>query len=208
MFFLMSGEVGLTVEGAHPSLDEHDGLGPLYGKRYRPGEKLIHLSVSKLQEIDQWLTTIPWSVAFQVAALLYNGLLNPIEIKVTMRPLINELLLPGSMHTSDDVAELILHFSQTILTWSIEERLEKNLDCLFKIFKENFWATRTKLAKSLRPGWFRCYRATITPTSVWYSGPSQEQSNGIIRKCVDDFCNPLQTFIAIVVDTTSPMNAS
>lgn len=187
LFLLMSDEVGITVEDADPSLDEHDGLGALYGKKYRPGEKLVHLSVPKLQEIDQWLRGIPFPVAFQVATLMYNGLLNPIEIRSTMRPLINKLLQPGSTHSSDDVAELIIHFSRTIPTWSIEERLEKNLECLFNLFKEKFWATKSGLVKLLRPGWFRCYRATITPTSIWYSGPSQEQSNGIIRKCADDF---------------------
>jgi hypothetical protein len=187
MFLLMSDEVGLTLEDADPWLDEHNGLESLYGEEDHPGDNLLHLSVSNLQEFDQWLGTLPFAVAFQTAALLYNGLLNPIEIRSTMCPSINELLWPGSPHTSDDIAELILQFSRKIPTWSIEERLEKNLGCLFNLFKENFWATRNALTESLEQGRFRCYHATVTPTSVWYSGPSIEQSNGIIRKCADNF---------------------
>lgn len=184
LFISMADEVGLALEDAHSSLDEHDGLGLFYGK-YQPGEKLVYLSDQKIGEINRWLGTIAFPVAFQVAALMQNGLLNPIEIGTTIRSSISKLLLPGSQRTSDEVAELLFHFTRAISSWTIDERLRSSLEDLFNRFKEGFWKSKSGLTRGLKPGWFRCYRATITPTNTVLSGPSQEQSNGIIRRYSD-----------------------
>jgi len=193
-FKAMASVVGLKVLTAHHCTDTDNGLGEDLSlkttKRVkrRAGDYLNHLTDGKMKEInDKWLKHLPFAVAFQVAFLLQNGLLNPIEIR-SMRPWIDQLLAQepkrSRREVTDEVAELLYHFSRSIPSWTIDTRLNSDLEGRFNKFKAEFCANKSDLPKNTKPGWFPCYRANITPTRLTLDGPSQEQSNGVIRRYV------------------------
>lgn len=181
LFILMAKEVGIAVEEAHPCLDSHDGLGQLYGVKDRPGSRLVYLSDGKIKSIDRWLHQVPFRVAFQVAFMVYNGLVNPVDFEMTIRPLVEELLKDSS-RTVDDVAEILIHFSKSIRSWTMDDYLDSTLEERFRRFIQAYEEEGNALSTALQKGWFWCFRATITPTSLILAGPSREQSNGVIRK--------------------------
>lgn len=193
-FKAMANVIGLKVFSAHSCMDKDNGLGEDLSvkttKRVkrRAGDYLNHFTDGKMKEInDKWLKNIPFPVAFQVASLLQNGLLNPIEIR-SMRPWIDQLLARepkrSRIEVTNEVAELLYHFSRSIPSWTIDTRLNSDLEQRFNKFKKTFWANKIDLPKKPNSGWFQCYRVNITPTRLTLDGPSQEHSNGIIRRYV------------------------
>lgn len=183
----MAGVVGFRVSRAPLCLDTDDGLADIHNShkkrtKRRAGDYLNYLSDDRMLEINQgWLATIQFPIAFQISILMQNALLNPVEIRA-FRPLVEELMPPRSHRSIEEVAHLLSGFAQSIPSWNIESRLESSLEDRFKKFKESFWGNRGTLLKTLKPGWFWGYRAIITPTTITLNGPTQEQSNGIIRK--------------------------
>lgn len=182
-FKSMAQVVGLKVLDAHPSLDTDTGLGQNHGAnkrtKRRAGDYLNYLTDVRMNEInDKWLKLLPFSVAFQIASMMQNGLLNPIEIR-SMQDWVRALL---SRESESKVADLLYHFSQSIPSWTISTRLESTLKERFDRFRDNFLKQKSGLLKTLKLGWFWCYRATITPTTIRFEGPSQEQSNGTVRR--------------------------
>jgi hypothetical protein len=185
-FILKADVVGLTVESAHENLDTDDGLGVMGAvskkNKRRVGDYLDELSDTKMHELTRkWLATVPYSVAFQLAALLQNGLVNPIEMR-DLRILIHNLIHPSSTRSIEGVGRLLFRFSQSIPTWTVADRLKLTLNEMFTAFEEGFWKEGDNLTNTIKAGWFWSYRATLTPTTLRLSGPFQEQSNGVIRQ--------------------------
>jgi hypothetical protein len=185
-FILKADVVGLFVESAPENLDTDDGLGVMGAvskrNRRRMGDHLDELSDSKMHELTRnWLSTVPYPVAFQLAALLQNGFVNPIEMR-DLRVLIDNLIHPNSQRSIGDVGRLLFRFSQSIPTWTFADRLKLTLPERFTAFEEAFWKEGDNLTNTVKAGWFWSYRATLTPTTLRLSGPFQEQSNGVIRQ--------------------------
>ncbi|KIM33801.1 hypothetical protein M408DRAFT_18806 [Serendipita vermifera MAFF 305830] len=183
-FLKMTKVVGLAIRSAHKDLDTDDGLSTKTNAkaRRRQGDHLNELSDIKIDQLNNnWLAGVPYSIAFQIAAMLQNGLLNPIEIG-DLRPSIDELIKPGSPRKTEEIARLLFRFSQSIPTWTFAERFTSTLQQKFNKFADMFWAQGSNLANTPKAGWFWVYRATLTPTTLRLSGPFQEQSNGVIRQ--------------------------
>jgi hypothetical protein len=178
--------VGLSVVAAHTKRDTDDGLGIMGAvdkkTKRRTGDYLDELSDSKMHELTRkWLSTVPYPVAFQLAAMLQNGLVNPIEMR-DLRTSIDNLICPSSLRSIEDVGRLLCRFSQQIPSWTFKERLERTLQAKFATFEEVFWMEGNNLTNTVKAGWFWSYRATLTPTALRLSGPFQEQSNGVVRQ--------------------------
>lgn len=181
-FLAMTKVVGLVVHAAPKDLDKDDGLAilGLLGKnktKRRLGDYLDELSDSKIDELNQkWLIGIPYEIAFQIAAMLQNGLLNPIEIWELKEPL-EKITKP-----IEEIGHMLFQFAQSIPLWTFADRLSRSFLERFQEFVERFWKQGNNLTSTRKAGWFRSYRATLTPTTIRLSGPFREQSNGVIRQ--------------------------
>jgi RNA-dependent RNA polymerase len=185
-FISMAQCVGLKIQRATSAVDTDDRLSESHKakrkhQKGRPGDLLYWLKDTIIyKEIsDQWLRNIDFPIAFQVSAILHNGLLNPIEICDILRPLVTGMI---ASRPSKEVADLLFKFSEQIPTWTERQLLSTSLRERFRQFEEAFDKQESVVPKKLKNGWFWSYRATVTPTTIRLDGPRPEQSNGIIRK--------------------------
>lgn len=188
IFKQMAQVVGLPFLKPSVYLDNDDGLGSLWhrGKRTKinPGDYLDWLSDRAMKELDdKWLARFPLRVSFQVAALLKNGLLNPIDIE-TMCSIVHRIL-KTSQRSEQQISDLLYHFSQSIPAWTFQELTTKTLEERFAAFQNEFWKRKTDFSKDLPPGWYWACSVTITPTTMRLEGPHHGQSNGVIRRYVE-----------------------
>lgn len=123
----------------------------------------------------------PWPVTFQLASLLYNGVLHTNEI-LNLLPLVQEVYkahLDDIQYTGD----LLRRFHEALLQ---KAERESPKACFQRILKK---------FKSMKPGGshpslIRAAHVTITPTRMLLEGPFPTQSNNAIRKykgCDDNF---------------------
>ncbi|EIW76361.1 RdRP-domain-containing protein, partial [Coniophora puteana RWD-64-598 SS2] len=125
----------------------------------------------RVDRLTGWMKSLDWPVAFQVAALLHNGLLNTQEIE-SIRPIITQLSNKSAEHTGDT---LRLFTEKTRSQTSFRQPLEL-LDELVN-YRASNQPRRTPPA-----GHFFCSHVTITPTRMLLEGPYITQSNRVIRK--------------------------
>ncbi|KAG8781898.1 hypothetical protein FRC15_007897 [Serendipita sp. 397] len=183
---MAKGVVGLPFLSPNPIIDTDDGLSNIFqvGRRktmIKPADYLEWTGDMKMLEFNQKkLSKFPFHLAFQIAALLHNGLLNPIDVR-TFCDIIDERI-KSSDHSTNEIADLVAHFAEHIPTWTLDTLKKTTLEKRFQMFEEKFWGTRGNFANTLRPGWFWGYRVTITPTIMKLEGRSHEQSNGVIRR--------------------------
>ncbi|KZT27322.1 RdRP-domain-containing protein [Neolentinus lepideus HHB14362 ss-1] len=120
-----------------------------------------------LTRIYTWLRTMEWTVAFQIEALLHNGLVNAYE-------LLNDLYQPINKLYKEKGAEAAHHLRQ--YTEALQTRLtgEPAVKCF----------ERVSVTPPYNPpaGQFMCHHVSFTPTRMILEGPYVIQSNRAIRR--------------------------
>jgi RNA-dependent RNA polymerase len=141
-------------------------------------------TVNRIEKLHRLLAQLPWSAAFQMEALLRNGLLHT-ELVEELLPRVYELCQKHQRLESVFVGELLRKYNQTLQT----KNTPANQEHPMKVFDEvcdGFDLTDSDLAS----GNFRCGHVTFTPTRTLLEGPYPTQSNRIIRqydKFADNF---------------------
>ena len=133
-------------------------------------------SRKRLNEIALWLRSpilaSNWRVAFQVAALLHNGVANTVEL-IELRPRIEALVRAfGDTLAAGDVMR---RFVEEAATRRLGQRV---FECFENVLRKKTRRSRTAPSR----GRFFCHHVTFTPTRLLLKGPTITQSNRVIRE--------------------------
>lgn len=140
----------------------------------------LHCSPKQIDKIHKWINKLtPWPVAFQVATLLHNGLVDSTYILNHLRESI-ELLCKEDQ----DIASTVLRYFTVALQSA--SPMESHIDCLEKCRTQVLEQMRNKHSTEDRSrrasGNFDCHHVCITPTRFLLEGPYGTPSNRIIRQ--------------------------
>lgn len=127
--------------------------------------------IKELHYLGRWLKSLDWRSAFQVEALLRNGLSNTHDLLVDLRGPIEEVVRDFGPLSS----EILRLFCNDI---ALRPPTETPAQCLQRVRDENMNVTPLRLA----PGNFACHHITFTPTRTLLEGPYATQSNRVIRR--------------------------
>lgn len=126
----------------------------------------------KLYDIKVWVRSFDWPVAFQLEALLHNGLLTTEDLLGVLRRPIDDLYDKQRLQAGEI---LRLYFAEL----RSRKPGETSMQCFNRIRNENVEST------PLPPGNFACHHITFTPTRMILEGPYVIQSNRVIRRYPD-----------------------
>jgi RNA-dependent RNA polymerase len=131
-------------------------------------------SYKNIHKIATWLRSPAlssnWRVAFQVEALLHNGVANTEEL-IELRPRIEQLI-----HSLGDTAgDIMRRFVETATRRTPEQRV---FECFESVLEQKAQHPRTSPPRSR----FFCHHVTFTPTRLLLEGPTITQSNRVIRE--------------------------
>ena len=131
-------------------------------------------SLKQLNRVLVWVRSFDWAVAFQIEALLRNGLLTTEELLVHLQQPIDDLYR--------DHREISGHLLR-LFTEALRSRdsTQSPLQCFQRIVAGNL----DYRPLSLDPGQFPCHHVTFTPTRMVLEGPYVIQSNRVIRRYFD-----------------------
>lgn len=135
--------------------------------------KRYFCSRKRLFGIQKWLKELEWRVAFQVEAILRNGLLNTEDLFINLQQPIKELCKEHRAVAS----EVLRFFAQALQPLSPSET---PIQCFERIRSEKLSAFQPRLP----PGMFDCHHVCFTPTRMILEGPLAIQSNRVIRNWV------------------------
>ncbi|EPQ57890.1 RdRP-domain-containing protein [Gloeophyllum trabeum ATCC 11539] len=122
--------------------------------------------VKQLNRIYTWLRDMEWTVAFQIEALLHNGLVNSYE-------LLHDLHQPISLLYKQQGAATAHHLRQFSEALQTRGSRETAMQCFQRI--------NPVPAFPPAPGQFMCHHVSFTPTRIILEGPYTVQSNRVIR---------------------------
>ena len=127
--------------------------------------ELLHRYENTLRRLK-----FPWPVTFQLASLLYNGILHTNEI-LDLLPSVQEVY---KAHL-DDTGDLLKQFRD-----ALSEKTERQSPkaCFQKILKK----FKPRKARGANASLISAAHVTITPTRMLLEGPLPTQSNNAIRK--------------------------
>ncbi|KAG2750605.1 RdRP-domain-containing protein [Suillus brevipes Sb2] len=126
----------------------------------------------KLAWVQRWLRSLSsdWPVAFQIEALLRNGVANTKELE-DLRPRIDELIRRHSPY-----AAAIMRYFVT------KAAARPPGQTIHKCFELVVQAKLGNVRPGAPAGRFYCHRVTVTPTRLILEGPNILQSNRVIRE--------------------------
>ncbi|KAG2020116.1 calcium ion transporter [Coprinopsis cinerea AmutBmut pab1-1] len=132
----------------------------------------------RMYTLHKRLAALPWHVAFQMEALLLNGLLHTKLIQ----DLLDQVEALAAKHMKNNnahyVGEVLRKFNEVLQSrLNIPEVQEHPLTIFENVLSKFEYAK-----PSLDRGTFPCCHVTFTPTRVLLEGPCPTQSNRIIRK--------------------------
>ncbi len=138
--------------------------------------------------------TMPWSAAFQIEALLHNGLLTTADLafqgqlwRAVTKLLREQPLLSGQVLRA--FHEELMHRN-----WNTFHAQNNTLYTLFEHVKNTYLATLAQSQTTQRQGGsMDCYHVTFTPTRMALEGPYAMQSNRVIRQ----YANFVENFIRV-----------
>ncbi|KAH9930752.1 RdRP-domain-containing protein [Fomitopsis serialis] len=118
-------------------------------------------SPRQLYQVREWVRQFDWSSAFQIEALLHNGLLHTEDLLVHLKTPI------ANLYARDHAlaADVLRHFTEALRCRDARESPVAPLP--------------------LPPGYFPCHHVTFTPTRMILEGPYVIQSNRVIRQYPD-----------------------
>ncbi|KAG1890753.1 RNA dependent RNA polymerase-domain-containing protein [Suillus subluteus] len=126
----------------------------------------------KLALVQRWLISLSsnWPIAFQIEALLRNGVANTKELE-DLRPRIDELI----RRHRPFAAAIMRYFVKKAAARPSGQTIHK---CFELVVQEKLGNVRPEAPA----GRFYCHRVTVTPTRLILEGPNILQSNRVIRE--------------------------
>lgn len=123
----------------------------------------------------EWVRGFDWLAAFQIEALLHNGLLHTDDLLKFLRKPIEDLYAQDRGMAADTLR----HYTEALRS---RDPRENPLECFNRV--KSHWAVAHK-PRPLPPGYFPCHHVTFTPTRIVLEGPYVIQSNRVIRQYPD-----------------------
>lgn len=127
-------------------------------------------SQRRLHHLSRQLQQFEWSVAFQIEALLRNGLMNTEELETHFMERIKDLCATQPK----SAPETLRMYTEALRTRDPRQSVRK---CFEQVCSRD-----TPEAPRLNQGLFRCHHVTVTPSRMVLEGPYVIQSNRVIRK--------------------------
>ena len=127
-----------------------------------------------LYQVERWIKTMDWKIAFQVESCLRGALLTPHDLLFILRNTIEDVI----RDYGSEASELLRTF---ILALQTRRVAETPSSCLARVRAE--YPTMKPL--QLSPGHILCHHVIITPTRMLLEGPYATQSNRVIRRYQD-----------------------
>lgn len=155
-------------------------------ERMVEAEKRGFFSESQLSKIEKWIIKMDWKHAFQIEALLRNGLLNTEDLLIGLRPSIDKLI----KNEGERAADILRHFHDTLKERKPGESPRK---CFERVCVELSHIRNIELSN----GSFSCHRITFTPTRMLLEGPYVTQSNRVIRRFQERNPKLIENFIRV-----------
>jgi RNA-dependent RNA polymerase len=143
---------------------------PITGVRIEAIRKGFFTS-RQLAGVQRWLRSLNsnWPVAFQIEALLRNGIANTMELE-DLRPRIDELI-----RRHQPLAARIMRFF--VIKAACRPPAQTLQKCFELVLQEKLGNVRPEAPA----GRFYCHHVTVTPTRLILEGPTILQSNRVIR---------------------------
>lgn len=135
---------------------------------------------AQLDRVAENIRNFDWIVAFQLQALLRNLDLDAVEL-LGILPRVKELV---ESHGSSHVADLLRTFAGRVrnLSHTNGDTVVPVLSCLDSCHQELLKQERLAQTVPLDESLFRSFHVTITPTTLFLTGPFLERSNRVIRR--------------------------
>ena len=133
-------------------------------------------SEKRLFHFHRKLAQHEWPVAFQLAALLHNALLNTDDIEDLLHSILEPLLRKKS---AQYVGSLLRRYGETLKNRPDRVAAQESpLDCFRRVSKTFAYDSGKSLS-------YQAYHITFSPTRLILDGPFPSQSNRIIRRYMD-----------------------
>ena len=133
-------------------------------------EKHLFFSRKRMGELSSWYARLDsWPVAFQIEALLRNGILNTEEVKCILEPTAAFCKERGVEAT----AALLRAFNERV-------RNSTSRQDLSTVFSTLGNESQTRLLRTRTSGTHMCYHVTVTPTRIILEGPYPDKSNSVV----------------------------
>jgi RNA-dependent RNA polymerase len=119
-------------------------------------------SVMKLREVQCWIASVDWPVAFQIETILHNGL-------ATTEDVLEDLMGPIIRVYEEDRAWCAALLRRVVESLQSPTRPpnESVLQCFTRVEQEK----DNLILNSMPPGMFSCCHVTFTPTRMLLEGP-------------------------------------
>jgi hypothetical protein len=161
------------------TLSEKAGIQRLIHTQETIIERRDLFSAVRLDHVDRDLRRFHWKVAFQLASLLQNMVLDPSEL-LDLFPRIREII---RVKGPDYAAKLLrMFYNAADALWYNEDPNETISSC-FSATERDFEKQGDTLSLIPDEGsYYESLHVFITPTSMFLYGPYPEQSNRVIRR--------------------------
>ncbi|TRM55345.1 RNA dependent RNA polymerase-domain-containing protein [Schizophyllum amplum] len=147
------------------------GNRPVWHKIEASGHKFFERR--RIERLCREFAKFPWPVAFQLEALLRNGLITTGEIESSL-PGISELCDTYPEHECSRVGDILRKFN---IELGKRPATESPASCFSRVMRD-FQFPELRIT----PGHFLCCHIIFTPTRTVLEGPYPVQSNRIIRR--------------------------
>lgn len=147
-----------------------------------PAEPRNLYSTDALKQIEQWLNSLDWCVAFHADALVKNEVLEPREILSIIPHIGRVIAVQGAAFAAGLLRFLGLEWARPTVSDDTEgfQTIEEYFPNLLKEYRDGpIPAVRERDSDGVL---FDCYHATVTPTRILLEGPFPEQTNRVIRQ--------------------------
>lgn len=136
-------------------------------------------SATRLDTLERNLRRFNWSIAFQLASLLQNLILDTSEL-LELLPRIREIVrLKGKAYT----AKLLSEFRNVAMGLWYSDDYNETISSCFKAVERDFAKQGDTLSLIPDDGsYYQSLHVIITPTTMFFNGPYPEQSNRVIRR--------------------------
>ncbi|KAI0307864.1 RdRP-domain-containing protein [Multifurca ochricompacta] len=133
-------------------------------------------SAVMLEQYHQWITSLDWSVAFQLEALLRGRLADTKEV-LSIRGIIDNMTASkGASHTADFLRSVV---NNTV--FEIQGHHEGAFKASVERHAQNFSWPSLSYPWDPKDGVLSCLHVSISPTSMKLGGPFPERSNRVMR---------------------------
>jgi RNA-dependent RNA polymerase len=136
-------------------------------------KKFGFFAPDRIYKLKKTIAKFSWGVAFQLEALLHNGILHTEDVE-DLLPRVSRLCTLHPQNNCQYAALFLRGYTKTLRERTARE---SPTQCFEKTRKEYAW-----LDSKLPKGNFMCCNVTFTPSRILMEGPQPIQSNRIIRE--------------------------